>query len=94
MWSLTGLALALLCAFIAWRASRRSGGFYAREVYGMEIPHHRRYAITFLAFAGFFAAAALARADVAGQAALALYAVVAVLYGASFLRGASDDAER
>lgn len=93
MWSLAGLAVALAVAAIAWRRSRSPGGFYDREVYGMDARAHRRYAAVSIAFAAFFAITAARGLDAAGVIGLALYAVIAVFYGTSFLRGAADSDE-
>jgi hypothetical protein len=93
IYNVAGVALALGVAAIAWARSRSAGGFYDRELYGMDAAAHRRYAIASLAFAAYFAAAYVARSAAAGIAGLALYAVVAVLYVASFLQGARDPDE-
>ncbi len=93
VWSLIGLLLAAGIAALAWRRSRRSGGYYDSQVYAMTARTHRAYALASLAFAVFFAAALALRLDAAGVAALALYAVVAIFYIASFRRGASDENE-
>jgi hypothetical protein len=77
MWSLIGAILALASAAAAWLRSRRRGGFYDLETYGMSVQTHRRYAAVFAAFALYFAG-------------LALYALVAVFYATSFLQGAPD----
>ena len=91
MWSLVGIALALAVAAAAWQRSRAGGGFYDREIYGMDAASHRRYAILSMLFAGFFAIA-YARGYAGGAlAGLALYVLIAVFYAASFLRGASDE---
>jgi hypothetical protein len=90
IYSIAGIALALGVSAIAWRRSRSAGGFYDREVYGMQAATHRRYAIASLAFAAFFAATYAAHSAAAGIAGLALYALIAVLYAASFLQGAHD----
>lgn len=91
MWNLAGLALAFLSSLLAWRKSFAAGGYYDRDLYGMEASAHRRYAAVFLAFAFFFGAAFALHASGAGLIALALYALVAVIYTTSFLRGASED---
>jgi Ca2+/Na+ antiporter len=85
-----GFGLSLVVATIAWRRSRSGGGYYDREVYGMDRAAHRWYAGVSLAFAAFFAVAYLWRLGGAGILALALYAVIAVFYFSSFLRGAAD----
>jgi hypothetical protein len=90
IWTWIGLVLALVLAAAAWRRSVGGGGFYDRDVYAMTPATHRRYAIAGLAFAGYFAAALLLRQETAGIAGLALYALVAVIYATSFLRGAPD----
>lgn len=91
MWSLIGLLLALLVAGTAWRRSRTAGGFYDRETYAMDATAHRRYATASLLFAAYFAATYALRLHAAGIAGLALYALVAIFYATSFLRGASDE---
>jgi hypothetical protein len=91
MWSLIGLALALGVAAAAWRRSRSPGGFYDRAIYAMDSRAHQRYGWVSLAFAAYFAAAYALGLETAGIAGLALYALVAVFYATSFLRGASDE---
>jgi hypothetical protein len=91
IWSLGGLAIALVVASIALRCSRSPGGFYDREAYGMTAAVHRRYATTSLVFAIYFAVTSAFHLETAGIAGLALYALIAVLYASSFLRGASDE---
>jgi hypothetical protein len=91
VWNLIGLVFALVVGAFAWQRSRRSGGYYDAQVYAMSAAAHRGYALASLAFAAFFACAFALRLDSAGVAGLALYAVVAIFYIASFLRGASDD---
>lgn len=90
MWNIGGLALALFIAGIAFKRSRARGGYYDAEVYAMVPSTHRRYAAVSLAFALFFALALAFRAQLAGIAGLAIYAVVALLYLTSFLRGYAD----
>ena len=91
VWSSIGIALAVALAAIAWHRSRASGGFYDAGVYAMTARTHRAYALAGLAFALFFACTLALHNDGAGIAGLAAYAVVAIFYAASFLRGASDD---
>jgi hypothetical protein len=91
MWSLAGVAVALAVAAAAWRCSRTPGGFYDREIYGMTPSAHRRYAAVSLAFAIYFAITYARGYATAGIAGLALYALIAVFYAASFLQGASDE---
>jgi hypothetical protein len=91
IWSAAGIAVAFVVTAVAWRCSRTPGGFYDREVYAMSSSTHRRYALVSLAFAAYFAAAYALRLETAGIAGLALYAVIAIVYAASFLQGASDE---
>ncbi|HLX25693.1 MAG TPA: hypothetical protein VKR05_01765 [Candidatus Cybelea sp.] len=91
LYSAAGIVVASIVAIAAWRCSRSPGGFYDREVYGMSEPAHRRYAAISLAFAVYFGMTCALRLDTAGIAGLALYAVIAVLYAASFLQGAPDE---
>lgn len=91
MWSLVGLGLALAVGAAAWRRSRAPGGFFDREVYAMNAATHRRYTFVSLAFALYFAVTYARGFEAAGIAGLALYAVIAVFYAASFLQGASDE---
>ncbi len=90
MWNLIGAAVALFTTALAWRQSRAPGGFYAEGVYGMGPSVHRRYALASLAFAIAFGIALALHATFAGLVVLAVYAVVAILYYSSFVRGASD----
>jgi hypothetical protein len=90
MWNLIGVAAALGIAITAWLRSRAAGGFYAAGVYGMSSGIHRRYAIAGLAFAACFALAFAFHATDLGLAGLAVFAVIAILYLSSFVRGASD----
>lgn len=93
MWNIGGLALALFIAATAFARGRARGGYYDAEVYGMEPSTHRRYAAVSLAFALFFAAAFALRAESGGIVLLAIYAVIALLYLTSFLRGYADNDE-
>jgi hypothetical protein len=90
IYSAVGLALALGIAAMALGRGRSRGGYYEREVYGMSRTTHVAYGAIGLAFAAFFCAALGLGLVSAGIAALALYAVIAVFYLSSFLRGASD----
>jgi len=85
-----GLVLSLGIATIALWRSRSRGGYYEREVYGMNRTAHVAYGAIGLAFAAFFCTALWLKLVSAGIAALALYAVISVFYLSSFLRGASD----
>jgi len=91
IWSLAGFVIALIVGAAAWRRSRSPGGFYDREIYGMSGAVHRRYALASFIFVAYFAVAYALGLDTAAVAGLAVYALIALLYGASFLRGASDE---
>jgi hypothetical protein len=91
VWSLVGLVLAAVVAAASFLRSRAPGGFFDREVYAMSAAAHRRYTFVSLAFALYFAVTYARHFDAAGIAGLALYAVIAVFYCASFLQGASDE---
>jgi len=91
LWSITGLTLALTVAVVALRCSRSPGGYYDRLTYGMSSATHRGYAALSAGFALYFAFVLSFRLQTAGIAGLALYALVAIFYGTSFLRGASDE---
>jgi hypothetical protein len=89
-YTIAGLVLALGITVAAASRGRSAGGFYAGEWYGMSAAAHRRYAAVSLAFAAFFALAYAYGLAAAGIAGLALYALIAVFYLSSFLRGAPD----
>jgi hypothetical protein len=93
IYTAVGIVLASIVALAAWRRSASRGGYYDREVYGMSPATHVRYAVISLAFAGFFIAAYVFALRSAGIAALALYALIAVFYLTSFLRGAAESDE-
>lgn len=90
MWNVVGLALALTIAGIAISRSKTRGGYYDAEVYGMLPSTHQRYAAVSLAFAFFFGLTLALHAGPAGVAGLSAFAVVALLYLTSFLRGYAD----
>ncbi|MGA8534899.1 MAG: hypothetical protein WB615_12400 [Candidatus Tumulicola sp.] len=92
-WCLAGFIVSLVVAAIAWHRSRVGGGYYDAHVYAMTARTHRSYALASLAFAAAFAFTLATRREAAGLAALALYAVIAIFYAASFLRGAADPDE-
>ena len=94
MWVWSAFVLSLAMAALAWwRSGARVRTFYEGEVYGMGPAGHRAYATFFGAFALVFLVE-LARP--VGWLSLATMAVVvlgAILYGTSFLRGASGEDE-
>lgn len=93
LYNAAGAFLAAGVAVAAWRRSGATSGYYDGMVYGMDARAHRRYCAISVAFAAYFAIACTLRWSTAGVIALAAYAFIAVFYAASFLRGASDDAE-
>lgn len=90
MWSVVGLILALAFAAFAWWRSR-AAGFYDGEVYGMTARVHQRYALVALALAVLFAAIHFTHSTAILIPCFAAFALLAVFYGTSFLRGFSDD---
>jgi len=107
MWVWSGFALSLVLAALAWWRSRaRARTFYEDEVYGMGAAGHRKYALFFGVFSLVFLvelaipgpyhfnnAASQLRGDLVNALALPAVAVAAILYGATFLRGASGEDE-
>ncbi|MHB1549904.1 MAG: hypothetical protein ACYDG0_10180 [Vulcanimicrobiaceae bacterium] len=93
MWSYAGLLCALGTGAVAWLRSRTANGtFYERDVYGMTPRSHRRYAYASAIFALYFIASAF-RPSLPAVPALAVFAVVAILYASSFVRGATGEDE-
>lgn len=93
MWNLIGFLASLGLALLAWRlSSRPAGNVFESDVYGMSSRTHRAYAAAGLGFAVLFAAG-IFRREVPTVPILAAYTVIAVLYGASFIRGASGEDE-
>jgi hypothetical protein len=91
VWSLVGFVLALVLAAAGVVRSRGLAGYYDGEVYGMTPKAHFGYACAGAGFASIFALTLAFRSEIAAIVALALFAVVAIFYGASFLRGADDE---
>lgn len=90
VYAITGLVLALIGAFIARRRSRASS-FYDAQIYHMTSRSHRAFAGVSVAFAGVFVIAL--RVPVLTVPALAVYTLLLILYGSSFVRGFSDEHE-
>ncbi len=93
MWSFLGMVCALALAALSYAKSRRAGGFYDADVYGMTARTHQAYAAASLLFAAAFCATLVLRAQTAAIVVLAAFVLVAVFYLTSFLRGFSDDQE-
>ena len=92
MWPVFGAVLSGLLALAAFGRRRRPGTYYDRDVYGMTASSHARYALVFAGFTALFAAAAFLP-GFPTLPALAVFAVVALVYATSFLRGASGEDE-
>ena len=93
MWSLIGAIAAFVVSAVAWQRSRASTStFYERDVYDMTPAIHRRYALASLVFTMLFIAGAV-WPRVPAVPLLAVYAVIAILYLASFVRGATGEDE-
>jgi hypothetical protein len=89
-WSLIGaICAAALAAFAFWR-SRQPGGHYDDEIYGMTHVSHIRYTLAALGFAILFAVSAYTQNTTLLLPIGAAFALLAVFYGTSFLRGFSD----
>jgi len=85
--------MAALGAILAYRNARVSTtSFYANQVYTITARDHLRFAVasTIVAFVFVFSRLFF---DVITVPLLALYAVLAILYGASFVRGATGEDE-
>jgi len=107
MWVWSGLVLCLGLAGLAWWRSRaKAQTYYEAEVYGMDAAAHRKYGIFFWALALVFLVQlaipgpyhannplSQLRSDLVNALALPVAAVAAILYGASFVRGASGEDE-
>jgi hypothetical protein len=88
--SFLGLMLAVLTIWQSSRAAATGGAYYAREVYGMTPQTHRRVRAAALivaacCFIGMF------RSPIPTAPFVAIETVGAILYLASFARGASEE---
>lgn len=93
MWSYAGAGLAFLLAAGAWARSLRPGSnYYETSVYAMGPGEHRRYAVLGAAFAALFLASVWVPL-IPAVPLLAIFTVIAILYGSTFLRGASGEDE-
>jgi len=92
MWVVSGLVLSVVLALVAWtRSKAASGTYYESQVYGMGPRAHQGYGLAFAILA-----IALLGAIMWSPLALpvlAILALIAILYGATFLRGASGEDE-
>jgi hypothetical protein len=85
-----GMAGSGALATFSYLRSRRSGTSYYADAYGMTPATHRNYAVASAGFFALFLALALARQSLLAAVALAPFALLALLYATSFLRGFSD----
>jgi hypothetical protein len=82
----------MVLALVAWtRSKAAAGSYYESQVYGMGPKAHQGYALTFAGLA--LALLAAIMWPPLALPALAVFALVAILYGATFLRGASGEDE-
>lgn len=93
MWAYSGIVLSLiLAAYAVWRSKSASAGYYESEVYAMDASTHRRWAFAAAGFALLFLISAV-RGHQYDVTIFAAFAVVAILYIASFLRGYGSEDE-
>lgn len=93
MWPLLGAVVsAALVLTSLWRARSRASTYYERDVYGMTPATHAWYALAFAGFTAAFAAALFVRGFPV-MPALGALALTGLIYGTSFLRGASGEDE-
>lgn len=93
MYGTFGVIIAAIGAVLAYRNARvTSRSFYATQVYNVTARGHMRFAWTSLSCAIVFLIDRLFFNTIAIPL-LALYAVLAILYGASFVRGATGEDE-
>lgn len=90
---IAGFVVASLLGAFAYIRSRRPGGFYDREIYGMIPRTHRTYAAISLLFALAFGVSARWFADVATVWLYAAFVLFGIFYLTSYLRGAQEDDE-
>lgn len=91
--SLFGSAIGLVVAWQAYRAARQGGAFYDCEVYGMTPVMHLRVGRTAVVVAVVFGVAAFLP-WFPSTPIVAIETVLAILYLASFARGASHEDEQ
>ena len=93
MYGTFGVIIAAIGAVLAYRNARvTSRSFYATQVYNVTARGHMRFAWTSLSCAIVFLIDRFFFNTIAIPL-LALYAVLAILYGASFVRGATGEDE-
>ncbi|HEY0797881.1 MAG TPA: hypothetical protein VGD50_01965, partial [Candidatus Baltobacteraceae bacterium] len=93
MWAWIGLGAAAVGAVVALRRARSRGtNFYEQEVYAMTHTSHVRFGLVSGAFAAAFALVLMVH-PAAAVPILAVYTVLFLLYGATFVRGATGEDE-
>lgn len=93
MWAWIGAGTALLGTLLAvWRAKRPTQSYYEAHVYHMTPRSHARFATASAAFTLLFVVAAV-YPRLPAVPLLAVYTVLIVLYGSSFVRGAAGEDE-
>jgi hypothetical protein len=93
VWGWIGAGVALMGTLLAaWCARRRAPSYYESHVYDMTPRSHARFAIASVAFFALFVVGAL-YPSFPSVPLLAIYTVFIVLYGASFVRGATGEDE-
>jgi len=92
MWVVSGLVLSIVLALVAWTRSRAaSGTYYESQVYAMGSKAHQGYGLAFIVLAVAMLGAIMW--PPLALPAVASFTLVAILYGATFLRGASGEDE-
>lgn len=93
VWNWIGAALAGSCTLLALRQARLpSASLYQTMVYGMSARSHCRFALLSGSFTLLFLAGSI-WSGLPTLPLLAVYTVLAILYGASFVRGATGEDE-
>lgn len=91
MYAVAGIVIALAAAVFAFSRAARGGGVYATDLYHMTARTHRRFGIVSIVFAALAALSLALRAIEIPV--LAIYTLVLILYGSSFVRGFSGEDE-
>jgi len=92
MWVVSGLVLSVVLALVAWARSKAAPRtYYESQMYGMGSRAHQGYCLAFVLLAIGLLGAIMW--PPLALPALAVFALIAILYGATFLRGASGEDE-
>ncbi|HEV2262169.1 MAG TPA: hypothetical protein VGR69_07795 [Candidatus Rubrimentiphilum sp.] len=88
-----GFTLAIAVAALAfWRSRQAERTYYESEVYHMDTRAHARYAYAFVLLAAALGAAILWPV-VPAIPIVAIFVLIAIFYGATFVRGAAGEDE-